>query len=422
MSFLALAAVVTAAISAPPQPAVSPADTADGTELTVYLMTFGVGAQIWERFGHNAIWIHDTKRGTDYAYDYGRFDFQQEHFFLRFAKKDMLYWTERGNDAARIAAAYQYHGRSVWIQELDLPLKAREEIRSFLEWNIRPENKYYHYDYYLDNCSTRIRDILDRAVGGQLKRFADSIRTTTTYRAETRRLTEHNPFIYALLMIGLGQPTDRTLTAWEQMFLPIVLRPYLNRLTVTDPDGRTHPLVKSDRTVFLSDRYLVNDTPAPWTPRFWLVGVILGGALAWAGRRSGSLGRNVFLAGATLWSLLAGIAGVALIALWALTAHTAAYWNENLFQFSLLSLGLAVVIPRAVRRTSTADVQLGTWLAGLVAATAAVGLITKVLPGFSQANLDIIGLALPIHAGVFVGLWKRVPSEDVIRVRTSSRP
>src|SRR5262249_45752414 len=144
---------------------------------------------IWERFGHNALWVHDAAAGTDYAYDYGRFDFRQEHFFLRFAVKDLRYWTERTDDAGAVARFYRAHGRNVWVQELDLPPAARLQIRDFLEWNIQEAHKYYQYDYFLDNCSTRIRDIIDRAVGGQLKRFADSLRTEVTFRSETRRLT-----------------------------------------------------------------------------------------------------------------------------------------------------------------------------------------------------------------------------------------
>src|SRR4029077_12271731 len=43
--------------AAPPaQPIASVASGEPGSNLTVYLLTFGWGDVVWERFGHNAIW------------------------------------------------------------------------------------------------------------------------------------------------------------------------------------------------------------------------------------------------------------------------------------------------------------------------------------------------------------------------------
>ena len=55
-------------------------------------MTMGPGDEVWEKFGHNAIWIHDSLRNTDIAYNWGLFDFSASDFLPRFLKGDMLYW------------------------------------------------------------------------------------------------------------------------------------------------------------------------------------------------------------------------------------------------------------------------------------------------------------------------------------------
>jgi hypothetical protein len=91
-----------------------------GSHLTVYLMTMGPGEQVWERFGHNAIWVHDAIAGTDIAYNYGLFDFRQEDFLLRFIRGTMRYWMA-GFPAREYVETYVRANRSVWIQELDLP-------------------------------------------------------------------------------------------------------------------------------------------------------------------------------------------------------------------------------------------------------------------------------------------------------------
>ncbi|MEP7227561.1 MAG: DUF4105 domain-containing protein, partial [Gemmatimonadales bacterium] len=115
--------------------------------LTVYLMTMGPGKAVWERFGHNAIWIHDPVQGTDKAYNYGLFDLRQENFLVRFLQGRMWYWMQ-GFPAQSYVELYRRANRSVWVQELEMPPKARRELQGFLEWNERPENRFYHYDYY----------------------------------------------------------------------------------------------------------------------------------------------------------------------------------------------------------------------------------------------------------------------------------
>lgn len=386
-----------------------PVRSVAGDELTVYLLTFDPGGLVWERFGHNALWIRDKGTGLDIAYDYGRFTFGSTpgdvlRFAGRFAAADMRYSMGEA-DALRTLAAYRQAGRSIWAQELDLPPAARVALRDFLVWNAKEENRYYQYHYYLDNCSTRLRDAIDRVVGGQLKTWAQSITTPWTYRDQTRRTTENSPTTYTLLMLGLGQPVDRPLTAWEEMFLPISLRPYLNQLEVVDPDGRRHPIVKTERHLVENSLYSVSDRPSPWILRYLVVGVGFGGMLLGLGRlgRRSLGGRWGFGAAAVGWATVTGLGGVVLAALWAFSAHRFSYWNENLLQLNLGALALAFVLPGAIWRSQSRYRQ-GVRLAAVVAAISAMGLALKVVPGMDQANFDMIALILPIHAGVWLGL------------------
>lgn len=402
---IGLVAALAIAIGAPQ----APGGSAAGEELTVYLLTFDPGGLVWERFGHNALWIRDKTTGSDWAYDYGRFSFGTTigdvlRFAGRFAAADMRYSMGDG-DARGYLAGYQRAGRSIWSQELDLPPLARAALRDFLVWNAKEENKYYQYHYYLDNCSTRIRDALDRVVGGQLKTWAQSVPTGSTYRDHTRRTTENSPTTYTLLMLGLGQPVDRPISAWEEMFLPISLRPYLNQLTVMDPDGRRHPLVKDERHLVESQLFSVRDQPSRWTFRYLVVGVLVGSLLLGLGRlgRRSLRGRWGFGVVSVGWTVVSGLGGVVLAALWALSAHRFSYWNENVLQLNLGALALAFVLPRAIWRGQSRYRQ-GVKLAAVVAAISALGLMFKIFPQMGQANLDMIGLILPVHLGVWLGL------------------
>ena len=374
-------------------------------ELTVYLMTMGPGKAVWERFGHNAIWIHDPVRGTDKAYNYGLFDLRQEKFLVRFLQGRMWYWMQ-GFPAQSYVEQYRRANRSVWVQELEMPPNARRELQEFLEWNERPENRFYHYDYYLDNCSTRVRDALDRALGGRIRSRTGDLATGTTYRFHTRRLTANDPLVYTGLLLALGQPVDRPITAWEEMFLPLALREHLRKVVVPDGSGGEMPLVRSERTFFQS-----TSTPPPDLPPFWLP-IYLGLGLAVAAgtlglgtaARSSPLARAGLIAVTALWALLVGILGLVLLGLWTLTDHTAAYNNENVLQANFLELMLLWFLARLARRSPGARRVLV--LAAIVAGLSLLGLVLKLLPALYQVNGEILALALPIHMGVAVGIWQ----------------
>jgi hypothetical protein len=366
-------------------------------------MTFGPGRQVWERFGHNAIWIHDPVDGTDEAYNYGLFDFHQENFLLRFARGQMWYWMA-GFPAPRYVAQYERDNRSVWVQELELSHDAKVELERFLRWNAEPEHRYYHYDYYRDNCSTRVRDAVDRVLSGALRRQTDTVPAGTTYRFHTQRLTANDPLIFTGLLAALGEGVDRPISAWEEMFLPLKMRDWVRTVSVPGPGGAHVPLVRSERTIFESSA-----TPPPATPPSWLgwylaVGLAVGGAaLVLAGRaRTSALARFGFLTITGGWAVVAGLSGLVLAGLWGLTDHVMAYRNENLFQLSPFALLLCPAAVAVLRRPS---MSVG-WrrIALAVAGLSLLGLVLKLLPGFDQVNGPIIALALPAQLGIAAAL------------------
>jgi hypothetical protein len=375
-----------------------------GSELTVYLMTMGPGDLVWERFGHNAIWIRDHSRGTDVAYNYGMFSFDQENFLLRFVRGHMDYWME-GMDTNWMGAAYIQSDRSVWAQELNLTPAQRAELRDFLQWNALPENRYYRYDYYRDNCSTRVRDALDLVLGGRIRAQTDGLGSGTTFRSHTRRLTSNDPIVYTGLLAGLGQPVDREISVWEEMFLPLSMRETLRDLTVLDAEGREVPLVLDEVTIYEATRPAEASAPPGWFAAYLALGMLGGGlllatAVLGTRRRSGRIAFAVLGGG---WALVAGILGVVLAILWLFTDHATSYRNENLFHFSPLILPLAGLLPAMVAGSVRARGP-AYWLAIVVAASSLLGLLLGLLPPFYQVNGALIALALPINLALAIGI------------------
>ena len=400
----ALAATLAGAI-APPLAGQRPAAPPErGAELTISLVTMGQGDAVYERFGHNAIWVHDTLRHTDRQYNYGLFDFRQENFILRFVQGRMLY-AMGGLDAASSMADYAAHDRSIWVQELNLTPAQRADLRDFLVWNARPENRNYRYDYYLDNCSTRVRDALDRVLGGRIRAATDTVPAGTTFRFHTARLTTNDPLMFTGLMLGLGEPVDRPISRYEEMFLPLAFREHIRSIRVPGPGGAEVPLVRSEETVYLSTTPGSPAAPPFWLPAYLLIGAALGGLFWYCGAHlQRSAGARAALAAAGgLWSLLAGLAGVILAGLWLFTDHSAAYRNENLFQFSPLALPLVALLPLTAYGRVRARRAART-LAMLLVGLGIAGILFKLVPGTRQVNGMLIALALPANLGLWLGL------------------
>jgi hypothetical protein len=398
-----------------------------GSELTVDLVTVGQGDEIWEKFGHSAIWIHDATRGSDVAYNWGLFDFAQPGFVGRFLQGHMLYWMA-GFDAQAMVRDYVAANRSVWMQRLHLSPAQRKTLRDFAEWNAREENKYYRYDYYRDNCSTRVRDALDRALGGQIREASDTIATGTTYRWHTRRLLKQDRAAYAGIELGLGHPADRPISAWEEMFLPVPMHDVFNRIRVRDV--ATHapvPLVESDREVFRATRAAEPTAPPRWIPYYLIAGLLLGALFALLGRataRGSRAARFGLAALGALWSLVVGLLGTFLILAWTLTDHVFTHRNENVLQATPLSLALVVLLPLWLYRRRGGRAAMGIAIA--IAALSVVGFVTQILPWFDQVNGESIALILPAQVGLAVGLlalvsWRLRRDPMLLSPRTTWR-
>jgi Domain of unknown function (DUF4105) len=376
-----------------------------GSELRVYLVTMGPGERVWERFGHNAIWIQDPAT-PDTAYNYGLFDFRQENFLLRFIRGQMWYWMA-GFPAGSHLQTYVRDNRSVWLQELNLPPSARLQLREFLRWNERPENRFYHYDYYRDNCSTRVRDALDRVIGGAIRAQTAKLPTGKTYRSHTLRLTANDPLIFTGLFLALGPGVDRPISKWEEMFLPMALREHARRVVLPGPNGATMPLVARERTVFESTVPPPPEAPPFWLPWYLALGIVVGGLaslLGSTGRRWGRVGLGLLV---VLWGVIGGLGGVVLAVLWGLTDHVVAYHNENLFQLNPLLLALVLLAPLALAGKAR-GVGWGRGLALALAGLSVLGFVAQALPGLDQVNGPIIALLLPIHLGVAIGLLQAI--------------
>jgi hypothetical protein len=378
-----------------------------GSELTVSLITVGQGGQVWERYGHNALWIHDATRGTDRTYNWGVFDAADPRFIVRFVRGRMRYWME-SVDLQVLLDSYRASDRTITIQRLALSPAQRAALRDFVAVNLREENKYYWYDYFRDNCSTRLRDALDRALGGALRRETAGQITSNTYRSESIRLMEGMPLTQLGIAVGLGPLSDRKLTAWEEMFVPMRMRDRLRAVRIAGPDGAPIPLVAEERQVYASRRPPELQQTPPVLRRYAIAGAIAAGVIVASALALGAWGVP-FAAAAAAWSMLSGIAGLLLLFLWLGTHHLFAYRNENLFHLNPVGVALGVLAPLAVYRRRLRPAAW--WLAAAIAALSLLGVMLKAL-GFGQDNVFVIAFVLPGHLALAWALRRVARAAD----------
>ncbi len=372
-----------------------------GAELTISVLTFGPGDHPFYKFGHNAILVHDALHARDDVYNYGTFDFRTPALIPDFLKGRLRYWLSVRSLEGTVEE-YRSENRSITAQELALSPAKRRALADRLARNALPANRYYRYDYYGDNCSTRVRDAVDAELGGRL-RAASTGPASFTFRGHTLRLTAGDLPVYLGLDVAMGDVVDRPITQWQEMFLPSKLQESLRRVTVTTPSGEV-PLVERETVLLDANRPPLRESPPRWTLPMALVGGCVGAILTVLGRAAATRPSARVAFGVAVGALgaAAGLLGSIFVFFWAATDHVVAHHNENILQCSPLGLALAVfAVGLAMgnpRRASAAAA-----IAVLLAAGSLLGLALKVLPWFDQSNGQVIALLLPAWVGVAAG-------------------
>lgn len=368
--------------------AVEGSQPGNGTQ--VWLVTYGPGEIYWESFGHNAIWIRDPDLRLDHVFNFGFFDFEQENFFLHFLQGRLLYFSA-AVPAQQEFAQYIDENRSIRAQRLELKPEQALGLADFLINQVQPENRDYLYDYFWNNCSTRVRDALDAALDGQIGSKYSGVPARQTMRDLVRRLTFGNPWLYLGLELGMGSSTDQPVSRWDEFFIPVELADALSQLDVAT-GSQARPVVAEDVMLYSSTLPATPATPGQWWPRYlaWALGLLA---------VSFTLGRLVpglrpdHLARA--WLLVSGLVGLLVFYLAFMTDHVAAGANMNL------------VICNPVWILCCAGRKLAALAARLALISGVAALAFTVLPPH-QYNADVLALFLPLNTVAAVVLLRRL--------------
>ena len=362
-----------------------------GSELRAqdaYLVTYGPGEEVWELFGHNAIWIRDPDQGINHSFSFGYFDLDRPGFYGDFARGIMPYYGSAGR-IEREFEFYRERDRDIRIQQLNLNSDAVTRLFNRLHQSIFPQPQYYAYDYYWANCSTRLRDLLDEITGGALSAELKDRPASKNFREHTRALTAHRFFVYTGIQTLLGPMVDQPISVWDEAFLPKRLADELNAI-------ERGPMVLSDRREFesasVSGRF---DAPGVWP--FHLVLGCLCLALLLLSRGTASKTRAkrsgwpVPVIVSRVAATLVGLAGLIIAVMWLASGHEATWQNAAILILNPLWIFWLLPLNQRWRAALWWPLLICTLTGGLYLAVP-----------YGQFRPDIVLWFLPLVAGL---LW-----------------
>lgn len=352
------------------------------------LITCGQSAEyVFYLYGHTAIRIQDPDRGIDRVYNYGYFSPSQEHFISNFILGKPMYMLGV-TDFESMVCDYAEQGRSLVEQDLNLSTEEAERLMEYLEWNARPENAEYRYNYFFDNCATRPRDLIEKFTGEGLIYRVDP-ETLPTFREATRQSSRSNRWYTFGTDLCLGVKSDRRMTVREAAFLPALLEQSLD-LAVRKDSGR--PIVTAKR-VLLEQTQVIED-PLFDGPLVTIWGVaVLYLLLFFVVRRYSEYPWMVLR---FLLYLLLGAGGVTLWFLSFISAHPHTFFNANTVLVHPFWWVLAVTMWQRVRLRR---VNRGLCFLNLLLAVVYLGL------GYMQhLPVGMAYLAILIGADQWIGL------------------
>lgn len=309
-------------------------------DATISILTIGPGKYLYDKFGHSAFRIQDPATDLDLVFNYGVYDFDTPNFYTKFAQGKLLYKLAV-SPYEPFFQSYVAQDRWVMEQVLQLDYSQKLKIFDFLRENAQPENQHYQYDFFYDNCATKIRDVLKRSLRDDLNFNDEFVDQQYTFRELIQKNVHWNTWGSLGMDIAIGAVVDQPATAWEYQFLPDYVFKAAATATLST-HGDTKPLVASTTT-----RY-ENRTP-PASGNFLVSPLLVFGLLAalllWITYRDFKRDKRSRTTDGILF-FVTGIIGLVLFLLWFATDHQSTANNYNLLWAFPLSLLFAYTITK----------------------------------------------------------------------------
>ncbi|MDL5511424.1 DUF4105 domain-containing protein [Arenibacter sp. M-2] len=358
-------------------------------ESQISVLTCGSGSDLYTTFGHSAFRIQDPTQGIDWVYNYGTFNFDPPMFYVEFAMGKLYYSLSKQN-MPNFLYAYEMENRWVKEQLLQLTPTEKNKLFQYLENNYRPENRDYKYDFFFNNCATKIGDVLQESLGKNLNFKEGHLEKNYTFRQLIHQNLTTNSWSSFGIDLALGAVIDRTATIMEHMFLPIYVMEQLGNTTLSE-----HHLVNRERSILTTVKKKGKEYFLA-SPLFWILAMLLFVlTITYIDFKNNVRSRVID----SILFFVTGLAGALLIFLWFFTDHTATANNFNILWVFPLNLIVGFTL---VKKNNAPG-----WLPKYLLILLGLLGLTLVLAIFKVQVFSPLAIPLWIMLGVrYLFLWK----------------
>lgn len=360
----------------------------------ISVLTFGSGEDLYSKFGHTAIRIQEPSLGIDIVFDYGNFASFEDGFYWKFIQGQLNY-TMSGRRYNSLIEDYKSENRWVREQNLNLSFEEKKQLFGFLEINFLPENRVYSYEFFFDNCATKIPEIFKKVFGEKIVYSANYLKKEYTFRQLIHQKVKTNSWSGFGIDLALGSDIDKKANSYEHMFLPSYVYQQLSHTSLSK-----QPLVKED--ILIYDAELTNKgSNFVISPFFWLsLFLVIVGFITYRDFKKNTQSKWLDFS----LFFITGAAGLLLFFLWFLTDHSATVNNFNILWVFPLNIIVAFII---IKKATPMWISKYLWILLILLAVTLVLWLFKVQI-FSPLILLIL-LALAIR---YVFLLKRNTSKN----------
>ncbi len=295
----------------------------------VSVLTIAPGKSLNDAFGHNAFRIKDSKNNIDVTFDYGRFDFEAPNFYLNFARGKLNYSIGKG-EFYKFYQVYSYYNRSIKEQILNLTQNEKQSLYNYLLENNNPENRDYLYEFFFDNCATKIKDVVNITLDNDINFKEPNNFKNATFRTLIQNNLNINSWGSLGIDLALGSVIDTEATAQEHMFLPKNIHAFFEVATLQNGS-----LLVKDSKILYEQKETVNSNSFLTSPLF-IFGII-GLVILFVTFKDYKNHKQTKWLDITLFSIT-GLIGILILLLWFATDHKGTHQNYNLLWACALNI------------------------------------------------------------------------------------
>lgn len=293
----------------------------DSCKLRISVLTCAPGEELYSTFGHTALRVIDSSAGTDLVFNWGTFDFGDPDFYTKFVRGKLEYYLSV-EKPVEFLYVYQYEKRSILEQELNLSCNEKQQLYKAVQQNLQGANRYYKYDFLLDNCTSRVRDLLKNNTTSFVE-SSNIVDEHTTYRNLLHEYLDGGgkPWSKLGIDILLGRELDKKAGDHRAMFLP----DYLMK-GIDSSNNANSSLVKHKSMLYQADGTMGKS----WKYTPFLLFALLAALMMWFNLSTSKWASTIakFFNSFLLYAV--GLIGFLLLFMWFGTDHTVCQKNYNL--------------------------------------------------------------------------------------------